>query len=942
DSGTGSGDSGGSDGGSSSGEGGFVGSPIDIPITSSKAVEDLPYISGSVNGGTPTLTVPLHSLQKGKVATKAAINTKTVQKSAVKSVSIDEPSFSIGLGVPDGGWDGKSLVACESQNDLKTMVYETANFDVQTCHIKTMIEPVIGEDLYDGEYHYFEYDYAYQPDEIADVGLLDKIKVRYVRDADGNLTNYRLYGCTNSAQTLYLNYDISGSDIEIQSRSTLPSRLGDTGYDPTHIRQLVLTGTLDPEDTTQYATKSFSLVRMRDPFNLDMDVVQTSSDILFNTYEIQGSYNVGLYASVELFNPDDPDVDPLDYSLGSGAGTIYIPGILDPETLVECWDGTSIETTSCLSSLYYEDVNGQTPKSSVTSAETFSGDEVWDCAGTVEDTFDGDESTACDAFVPDTVYGIMSCAQLTGHMDTPAEDPTFTLSVAGLSGAVSTPMAEDGSTVEQALDASLVLTFGLPVYNPSLNTSSVKLFDMTDNCDWGTQIDLTYTDISDDDTLLTLSPTLTSGHRYALVVATSVYGPTSGDSSLVVTGHYTVNHDSDAIYSGGENDGQPVPLDYIVYYFSAGPDQSDYAVGDEPVIFAIDDTAVTTGIAGADAACNANKPTGVTGYFRALLVDGVDRVACVDTNDCAAGQVDWVFLPSTEYRKSCDLRVGMTNASALFDFPMDHPFSNDFGEYAYAYTGLSSDWTTSANTCLGWTSSSGVDYGASGKISQVDSQSITGNAFGCSISNQLICVEQIAPGSFTVGGSISGQTGDVTLQNNAGDNLVVTSVATTFEFVTSIDFGLDYEVTVLDAPAGQRCVVTSGSGAVLDNVNSVVVTCSDIVDLKIFVTDLWVDAPSGIADADATCMADANKPIGGSTFKAMIADGVIRRACSSANCVTSGDGENIDWVLQPSTTYKRVDDTTIGTTDANGIFSFPLDNAFTDAAFDHGAWTGLA
>ena len=72
-------------------------------------------------------------------------------------------------------------------------------------------------------------------------------------------------------------------------------------------------------------------------------------------------------------------------------------------------------------------------------------------------------------------------------------------------------------------------------------------------------------------------------------------------------------------------------------------------------------------------------------------------------------------------------------------------------------------------------------------------------------------------------------------------------------------------------------------------------------------------------------------------------DGTTRRACLSASCATSGTLEHIDWVLVPNTRYIRADGSTvIGTTDTNGLFTFPLTNsylAFADAT--PGIWTGL-
>jgi hypothetical protein len=93
------------------------------------------------------------------------------------------------------------------------------------------------------------------------------------------------------------------------------------------------------------------------------------------------------------------------------------------------------------------------------------------------------------------------------------------------------------------------------------------------------------------------------------------------------------------------------------------------------------------------------------------------------------------------------------------------------------------------------------------------------------------------------------------------------------------------------------------------------------------VNSLGGTAAAALAAADAACMSDANKPSGGGIYKALLASSV-RRACTSANCGSSGIGENLGWVLKPSADYYRADGTTkIGTTTAAAVFAFPLDES---------------
>jgi hypothetical protein len=81
------------------------------------------------------------------------------------------------------------------------------------------------------------------------------------------------------------------------------------------------------------------------------------------------------------------------------------------------------------------------------------------------------------------------------------------------------------------------------------------------------------------------------------------------------------------------------------------------------------------------------------------------------------------------------------------------------------------------------------------------------------------------PVTYTVGGSISGLTGTVVLQNNGKDNLS-RSANGSFTFATATTTGASYAVTVLTNPSGQTCSVSSGSGTVSGaNVTSVLISC---------------------------------------------------------------------------------------------------------------------
>jgi hypothetical protein len=96
-----------------------------------------------------------------------------------------------------------------------------------------------------------------------------------------------------------------------------------------------------------------------------------------------------------------------------------------------------------------------------------------------------------------------------------------------------------------------------------------------------------------------------------------------------------------------------------------------------------------------------------------------------------------------------------------------------------------------------------------------------GTVAGTDVTNIVVnCVN-----SYTIGGTVSGLSGTLVLQNNGGDDLSVTG--TSFTFATRIANGEAYNVTVKDNPTGQICHINNNAGAVAGaNVTDVAVICS--------------------------------------------------------------------------------------------------------------------
>jgi hypothetical protein len=77
----------------------------------------------------------------------------------------------------------------------------------------------------------------------------------------------------------------------------------------------------------------------------------------------------------------------------------------------------------------------------------------------------------------------------------------------------------------------------------------------------------------------------------------------------------------------------------------------------------------------------------------------------------------------------------------------------------------------------------------------------------------------------TVGGTVSGLTGTVVLQNNGGDDLSI-SANGTFTFHTPVNKQSNYAVTIHQQPLGPTCQIANGSGTAMADIANVTVTCT--------------------------------------------------------------------------------------------------------------------
>ncbi|TGM61540.1 DUF1554 domain-containing protein [Leptospira vanthielii] len=206
------------------------------------------------------------------------------------------------------------------------------------------------------------------------------------------------------------------------------------------------------------------------------------------------------------------------------------------------------------------------------------------------------------------------------------------------------------------------------------------------------------------------------------------------------------------------------------------------------------------------------------------------------------------------------------------------------------------------------------------------------------ISSQCISMNISNLTGFTVGGKISGLTGaGLRLILNQKVTLEIPSGSTEFLFPILVPVGSNYEVNFANQADGNFCELINATGKVTNkNIQDIEINCkSSCINCIIFITQNGYPANIGKAsNFDSSCQSDPNYP-GSGNFKAMVVDGISRRASITSNL---GDGQ-IDWVFKANQAYIRPNGIAIETSNANGLFTSIISTPITTTSSDH--WTGL-
>jgi hypothetical protein len=102
----------------------------------------------------------------------------------------------------------------------------------------------------------------------------------------------------------------------------------------------------------------------------------------------------------------------------------------------------------------------------------------------------------------------------------------------------------------------------------------------------------------------------------------------------------------------------------------------------------------------------------------------------------------------------------------------------------------------------------------------------SGKVATADVTNVAVACTAAAPPTYTIGGTVTGLTGSVTLLDNGANSLTL-SADGSFTFTTALAAGSAYAVTVSTQPTGETCTVSNGSGTVgAADVTNVDVACA--------------------------------------------------------------------------------------------------------------------
>jgi uncharacterized protein YegL len=152
-------------------------------------------------------------------------------------------------------------------------------------------------------------------------------------------------------------------------------------------------------------------------------------------------------------------------------------------------------------------------------------------------------------------------------------------------------------------------------------------------------------------------------------------------------------------------------------------------------------------------------------------------------------------------------------------------------------------------------------------VNDLNSNSNTSSFITTTLTNQVTNqVGQSTVTTYSIGLTISGLSGSITLQNNQSDDLIVSSDGG-YTFSSSLQDGSTYNITVSHQPSGQTCSVSNGSGTTTAaNASNISVICQ-VTSRNYVFEEFYTNAalPSVITSLFRVRNKQTNEPIVGLT-----------------------------------------------------------------------------
>lgn len=152
------------------------------------------------------------------------------------------------------------------------------------------------------------------------------------------------------------------------------------------------------------------------------------------------------------------------------------------------------------------------------------------------------------------------------------------------------------------------------------------------------------------------------------------------------------------------------------------------------------------GKAGADAACDSQKPATLSGSAKAMIYDGGGgRIPCsgIDCTSSNAGQIDWPVAASTNYCTTNYVQtMGSSNAFGYLDVTLANSL---YPSRTFTYTGLGGLYAGQDNTsndCNDWTIGDDTGLANSGSANDTGTDFYSHSQIFCATPGSVYCVEQ--------------------------------------------------------------------------------------------------------------------------------------------------------------------------------------------------------